>query len=385
MTSKVVHNQTFTGGASVGYLKPFQLVNRESSGGDTSRALRKMGIFSENPYRFTGEFETQRAVTLLDRFGDLKQSSTSTFNCDPVWDDVNYPPFSDVTPKLLEGWRASSFDLGVAIGEGKESAEMIIGRLTDIAKAASALRKRNLGGALRHLSHVPRRNRRNAAALLGDSTNLLSSVWLELQYGWIPLIKDIGAAAEMIKLKPTSSRVKARSSNRGGAHPATGFLPPSRLQLFNNDRRLQQVVIVSNNPTFIERLGLTDPQSIVWELTPFSFVVDWFSPIGDYFKTLHAVNTMPVTSVIQTYSSKKSCIIRVLPGDKNISSQTCLSGGAASHNSVIMDRSIYPTMPLAWLASTQVPNYIRESWDPSVKRMANAVALTQQVLRGLSH
>jgi len=384
MTDKVVHNQTFTGGASVGYLKPFILVNRESSGVDTGRALRKMHIFSENPYRFTGAFETQRAVALLDRFGDLKQSSTSTFNCDPVWDSVNYPTFAENTPKLLSAWRASSFDLGVAIGEGRESAEMIVGRLNDIVKAASALRKRNLGGALRHLSHVPRRNRRNAAALLGDSTNLLSSVWLELQYGWIPLIKDIAAAAEMVKLKPTINRVKARSSNRGDAHPATGFLPPSRLQLFNNDRRLQQVVIVSSTPSFMERLGLSDPQSIVWELTPFSFVVDWFSPIGDYFKTLHAVTTMPVTTVIQTFSSKQSCIVRVLPGDRNISSQTCLSGGAASHNIFSMDRSIYPTMPLAWLASTQVPRNISESWDPSIKRIANAVALTQQVLRGLS-
>lgn len=33
-------------------------------------------------------------------------------------------------------------------------------------------------------------------------------------------------------------------------------------------------------------LGFTNPAAVLWEATPFSFVVDWFLPIGDYLKTL---------------------------------------------------------------------------------------------------
>jgi hypothetical protein len=33
-------------------------------------------------------------------------------------------------------------------------------------------------------------------------------------------------------------------------------------------------------------LGLTNPLNVAWELVPFSFVVDWFIPIGSFFDGL---------------------------------------------------------------------------------------------------
>jgi hypothetical protein len=37
------------------------------------------------------------------------------------------------------------------------------------------------------------------------------------------------------------------------------------------------------------QLGLTNPVSLAWELLPFSFVVDWAWPLGDYFSNLDAL------------------------------------------------------------------------------------------------
>lgn len=34
------------------------------------------------------------------------------------------------------------------------------------------------------------------------------------------------------------------------------------------------------------QLGLTNPTEILWELAPFSFVLDWILPIGDWLKSL---------------------------------------------------------------------------------------------------
>jgi hypothetical protein len=36
----------------------------------------------------------------------------------------------------------------------------------------------------------------------------------------------------------------------------------------------------------LSSLGLTNPLNVAWELVPFSFVVDWFIPIGDFFNGL---------------------------------------------------------------------------------------------------
>jgi hypothetical protein len=37
-------------------------------------------------------------------------------------------------------------------------------------------------------------------------------------------------------------------------------------------------------------LGLLDPLTVAWEIIPYSFVIDWFVPIGTYFENL---NTIP--------------------------------------------------------------------------------------------
>jgi len=37
-------------------------------------------------------------------------------------------------------------------------------------------------------------------------------------------------------------------------------------------------------PTLPQALGLMDPEIVVWEKIPFSFVWDWFQPIGPYLE-----------------------------------------------------------------------------------------------------
>jgi hypothetical protein len=36
-------------------------------------------------------------------------------------------------------------------------------------------------------------------------------------------------------------------------------------------------------------LGITNPLLVAWELVPFSFVVDWFLPIGNYLESLDSL------------------------------------------------------------------------------------------------
>lgn len=376
-------NETYTelfGKSTPGWTQPQKYVSINKSGSDTPPDLLRKHQFIENPYTANIIYRTYRQVVYLDS-GRPTYISSGTFGSSPVFDSVATPPFSDVTPKLLENWRQSKFSLGVSIGEGAESVEMITSRLRDLVKAVSAIRRRNLGDALRSLSHVPKSHRRSAQLSL--SANALTDAWLELQYGWLPLIKDISNAAEAVKLVPKVNRVRARSVNKGGAHPyGLPTVPQDRLKLFNNDRRLQLVVVVSQQPSLLERLGLTDAMSIGWELAPFSFVADWFAPIGDYLATLHAVNVMPVTKCIQTYSSKQIANVDC-PTGAIFYGQPVISGGTTSFIEVGMTRTIHPSLPTAWLASAQTPSQIVNDYDISLKRMVNASALISSALRGL--
>lgn len=369
------------GSASPGWTKPHRNFSFVRAGGNTGKAdlMKKPPQYIENPFTWSGSWETTRQ-SAISEFGTIRFTGTQSLTGYPVFDSVNYPTGSDLASKLMSKWRESEFNLGVSIGEGRESVELIVGRMTDIAKAANAVRKGNLGTALRHLAHVPKSNRRSAQ--LGISVNALSSAWLELEYGWSPLIKDIGAAAEMIKLHPKTNRVKARSSNRGGAHLDS----PSHIGdvvVYNNDRRLQNIVVVSSPPSLQERLGLTDPLSIAWELVPFSFVLDWFGPISDYLAALHAVNTMPVVKCIQTISSKQIANINVNSSHKFFGLYPVTMAGSTSTILISGTRSIYPSLPTAWLATVQVPRKITNNYEPGLQRIADASALVQQNLKKL--
>lgn len=39
----------------------------------------------------------------------------------------------------------------------------------------------------------------------------------------------------------------------------------------------------------IQQLGLDDPLGLIWELTPYSFVVDWFLPVGQWLSSFRSI------------------------------------------------------------------------------------------------
>lgn len=383
MTTKYEKGYENFGFASPGWGVPHKAHELYRSGNDTTREALKLKPpkYTENFFQWNGTWETSRQ-TAFQEGGPIRYLGTKDMTGMPVFDSVTLPEFAEVAPKLLSKWRQSQFNLGVFVGEGKESVELIVSRLTDLAKAANQLRQRNLGGALRTLAHVPKGSRRSAQSILGNTANSLSDAWLELQYGWKPLINDISAAAEMVKLHPKEERVKARSTNRGGAH-LNSSSNIGTVKVFNNDKRLQEIVVVASQPSMMERLGLSDAASIAWELVPFSFVLDWFGPISDYLASIHAINNMPVMSCIQTFSSKQVANITVNPNVDKFYGYPVLMRGTTTSIIISGTRTVYSSLPEAWLASNQVPREISNNYEPSLQRMANATALVQQKLRSL--
>jgi len=133
----------------------------------------------------------------------------------------------------------------------------------------------------RGASKVPTRGRLDAKSV--------SDAWLSLQYGWKPLLSDIYDTMEWYEGKTRNPRVlkfhasKVKKSqvanvNSGTTSTKELFVPASL-------RASSRITYLLTEQLSTPRaLGLTNPASVAWEVVPFSFVVDWFIPIGNYLE-----------------------------------------------------------------------------------------------------
>lgn len=125
-----------------------------------------------------------------------------------------------------------------------------------------------------------------------SSVKAISSAWLEYRYGWSPLLSDIyGSLDESIRVVINNiERVKARSSE--GLAPQSQVNAPSSVGTFtgtvsHSGKHVCEIGIrFRTNGHDIDRWASLNPVSIAWELTPYSFVVDWFLDIGGYIRNL---------------------------------------------------------------------------------------------------
>jgi len=175
--------------------------------------------------------------------------------------------------KLRERVAGSSFNAGVFLAESKPALEMIADSANRIYRGYKAARKGNFVEAARQLTIGTPREK------LGRQVS--ANNWLQLQYGWLPLLSDCHDGAQFLahhlnwplQFRVRVSRFRAlvpKPSNYG-----TSMFAESSI-------RRKTIIAYISEKDVAKLSGLTDPLSIAWELVPYSFVVDWFIPIGNY-------------------------------------------------------------------------------------------------------
>jgi hypothetical protein len=181
--------------------------------------------------------------------------------------------------KLREKIAGSDFNMGIFLGEGREALQLISNTAIRFRKALTALRR----GDIRSVATVLGIQSPRSGRILKDSTSSLSQAWLELQYGWLPLLKDTRSAAEALAHQlnvPMQQVYRVRSKKPLIASHNDNILR-GKDYFFDGNTKGQLIarVIEVDVPALY---GLLDPASVAWELTPWSFVADWFIPIGSY-------------------------------------------------------------------------------------------------------
>lgn len=185
--------------------------------------------------------------------------------------------------RLAESVKGHNFNLAVSAAQGKQTVDMVVNAIHSIGGAISDLKKGRFESAARRFGV----NRRPSKLSEKD----VAGRWLELQYGWLPLLSDVHEASKAYEALTSSSRKNTISVSVSRDKP---FDSSTSLSLFNCPGTIKErwrlVYEMSEQMSAARSLGLTDPASVAWELIPYSFVVDWFIPIGDYLSNL---NTIP--------------------------------------------------------------------------------------------
>ncbi len=174
-------------------------------------------------------------------------------------------------------------ELGTALAEAKKSVNMV----ADLSKS---LLKALLSAKHGRWWEIPKQFGISKRTFYTGKNS--ASRLLELQYGWLPLMGDLKGAYDLSQQKLKEDMLIRGHRTNKVSYPLNGSTPSGKMTFTGNLERGHQCVLYGQlSDAFVRSAnqgGLINPASLAWELVPYSFVVDWFMPIGNYLEALTA-------------------------------------------------------------------------------------------------
>lgn len=195
-------------------------------------------------------------------------------------------------------------EIGNSLAEGKQALGMVSSRLLQVAKFAKHLNRFEFEKARKALD-LSRKQTKDIWSRDRTSANL----FLECHFGWSPLVSDIYSGMEVL----TSEFKPHVATGRGTGSVTRKYSEPPPMWGYGSTwnytcrRKYSAEVSVSNpNVALANQLGLLNPIATLWELVPYSFVVDWFTNVGQILSSwsdLFGYNIVnPSTTTLTTVS-----------------------------------------------------------------------------------
>lgn len=212
--------------------------------------------------------------------------------------------------------------LAVNIAERKSSLDMIANRGTQFLRAYNALKKADFVSVAHYLSVDPKSANLEKVRWLHRKKRF-GNAWLEYHFGWKPLISDIYNGVDVLQQPYPEKTVKARATDRLNLvyedcwkdtifHDGKTYPYPYGSRIVTDyDMRLQLIadLRVDNPSQYVaNQLGLVNPALVAWELVPYSFLVDWFMPVGSFLSQFTDFCGMSLGQPMTTTSTKRKRI-----------------------------------------------------------------------------
>ncbi|DAD50106.1 TPA_asm: maturation protein [ssRNA phage Zoerhiza.1_38] len=242
--------------------------------------------FWESRTRTTSPSDPNPEYASNDPISVLANVTFQLQNCFiPDSDRVNNKAYGNFIGKMKDSAQNANNAL-----EAGQSLGQIISHVQSISASVHAIKRGDVRGAAKALGvsisgSTEQRIKRRAKQA--------ADRWLELHFGWEPLVQDIGSSIDILqgtgKSSPyTDVRLKSGASGSGSTHDGSVSIPGGNLLDTQSDSfswtvgcRVGGVVSVENpNVAIANQMGFVNPLSVAWEAVPFSFVADWFSNVG---------------------------------------------------------------------------------------------------------
>jgi hypothetical protein len=219
----------------------------------------------------------------------------------------------------LAKFSSASVDLSVAFLERKQTANMVMDwcnattrLLRDLKKGRWVSHYRNsTTKTWRWDKGVPRGWTPKALDQWrsGKPVTAVKNAWLTTRYGIAPSIMDIAGAVEAVENADKGTFDRYIATNRSRRFEAESYRTPEvdteyfgRYYTFPIKRhdtvfRKHEVQVrldaTIDNSFYLtlQDVGVTNPLLTAWEITPYSFVLDWFIGVGDFLSAINAWNT----------------------------------------------------------------------------------------------
>lgn len=287
--------------------------------------------------------------------------------------------------KLLD----QDINFAVALKTFSESAETVATGCNVVAATIRAFRHSLKPGQWSKLKKDWERIRRNVNNLnrLPRHRKAVAQKWLELQYGIKPTLSDMHSAMEELydqsTTKPPFVKVAKAEKDTIREKQILVALGPAFEQI-DVDVTLKatsvfEYQLVDPVAASLSQMGLDDPLPVIWEVTKFSFILDWVYNVGDFLAARAAARSKGWvfiggrTSVkTEMKASYQGCDVSFpwAGGSKRIQIPTYQDIATGYRFS----RSVWPS----WAPPYAMPPGLRLPWEATndpLTRALNAIAL----------
>lgn len=320
------------------------------------------------PTRYSRSIRTWKPGTMKSFTYDSSGVYVSDY-----WTNINHSQnFSEVVSDSLSG-RNLSAELDNRFNDTVMNLSMMAKDLYDASNMALDYFKR----VNRCWKDLKRGNFRKAFRAFSGSRKLskgMANNWLAFQYGVLPTIHSVQDAFVAANNQKAQT---LRLVNTVGGSRTTRCVSSKYWSIYG-----QQVKKVSirgfryfTTKESIRNLLVTNQVEVAWDATPYSFLLDWFVPIGDYLKQFGYSTNLRATTGCNSKRSK----IDEYSGGSYLGSQGPLKTWTeCRYSSISLNRTLNTS--LVWRPSfSEVVNSSKVGL--TTNRCANAFALLVQRIR----
>lgn len=139
----------------------------------------------------------------------------------------------------------------------------------------------------------------------------IASQWLQMRYGFLPILQTLEAIQEMLKGIENPPRLTARGYNEVSSSDSGTVALPVFANAWSRTLTYQRTTKVSVRAGVLYNwtlsgtnmgAGTLDLPEAAWELIPFSFIVDWFFNVGTF---LSAIKPVAGTNILSTWTTTR--------------------------------------------------------------------------------